>query len=135
MKRGKYGSCYYVLVILFFTLYGNWTRCCNGIGQGFNTRWKFVEIDSLITGVVGITIYAAFFSIFYKLSMAAHLSLLGIAVFCIYKNKAQWIEALRRLKKVIFSWEAVFYLCFIVLIAFFTSRGNFHTDSERAECR
>lgn len=92
-------------------------------------KWHFQVIDHMVTGIAGITIYAAFFSIFYKVGMIAHLLLLVAAVFSGYQNRKElekfWIEG----KKLVFSWEGFFFFCFILGIAFFTSRGNFHTDT------
>lgn len=92
-------------------------------------KWHFQVVDRLVAGIAGITIYAAFFSIFYKVGMIAHLLLLVAAVFSGYQNRKElekfWIEG----KKLVFSWEGFFFFCFILGIAFFTSRGNFHTDT------
>ncbi|MBR5597744.1 MAG: hypothetical protein IKW30_10110 [Lachnospiraceae bacterium] len=92
-------------------------------------KWKFQIIDFLVTGIVGITIYASFFSLFYKVGMIAHIVLFLGAVYSGLRNK----EFIKRLgqdgKKIVFSWEGFFFFCMILAIAFFTSRGNFHTDT------
>lgn len=92
-------------------------------------KWRFQIIDHLVAGIAGITIYAAFFSIFYKVGMIAHLLLLVAAVFSGYQNRKELGELWKAGKKIIFSWEGFFFVCFILGIAFFTSRGNFHTDT------
>ena len=110
---------------------------CMGIGMGiekalekaFAKKWQFRTIDYLMTGIVGITIYAAFFSIFYKLSMAAHVSLLCLWGICVYATRGGWGRYLKKRRQSISFWEGFFYVCFILLIAFFTSRGTFHTDT------
>ena len=95
----------------------------------FHKKWKFETTDVLVTGIIGITVYAAFFSIFYKVGMIAHLLLLLAAVLCAYKNRENVKKLIEKLKKISFSWEGLFYLGVILLIAFFTSRGYFHTDT------
>lgn len=91
--------------------------------------WEFQGIDYLITGIVGITVYASFASIITKVGMLVHLVLLLVAVFSGLLCKKEIKEWLPKAKKLMFSWEGFFYLCFILLIAFFTSRGKFHTDT------
>ena len=110
---------------------------CGTIGMGIEKllakvlgrRWKFQVIDYLVAGIVGITIYAAFASIVYKVGMVVHLLMLIVAIVCAYGCRNEIKELLPKAKKLIFSWEGFFYICFIILIAFFTSRGKFHTDT------
>lgn len=92
-------------------------------------KWRFQVIDHMVAGIAGITVYAAFFSIFYKVGMIAHILLLMTAVFSGYYNRKEVAGLWRAGKKLIFSWEGFFFFCFILGIAFFTSRGNFHTDT------
>ncbi len=46
-----------------------------------------------------------------------------------FANRNGFLRLWRRYRSVIWSWEGFFYVCFILLIAFFTSRGEFHTDT------
>lgn len=100
-----------------------------GIAYLLKRSWKFKCIDFLVVGIVGITIYASFFSLFYKLGMVAHLILVIVTVIAAVKHRKTAVELFHKCKKKIFTWEVFFYLCIILLIAFFTSRGNFHTDT------
>lgn len=110
---------------------------CGTIGIGIERllakilkrRWKFRLIDYLVAGIVGITIYAAFASIVYKVGMVVHLIMLFVAIICALGCRKEIKELLPKAKGLIFSWEGFFYLCFVLLIAFFTSRGQFHTDT------
>lgn len=110
---------------------------CGTIGIGIERllakilkrRWKFQLIDYLVTGIVGITIYASFASIVYKVGAVVHLLLLALAMVCGYGCRKEIKEWFSKAKKLIFSWEGFFYIGFVVLIAFFTSRGQFHTDT------
>lgn len=92
-------------------------------------KWQFQTIDHMVAGIAGITVYAAFFSMFYKVGMVAHLLLLLAAVFSGYQNRKELGNLWKAGKKLVFSWEGFFFFCFMLGIAFFTSRGNFHTDT------
>ncbi|MCM1211378.1 MAG: hypothetical protein NC318_07225 [Blautia sp.] len=90
---------------------------------------KFSWTHYLVAGMIGITVYAQFFSIFGRIGAVSHILLFAIALFCAYRRR----DTLRKLWKtyapVVCSWEGLFYACFILGIAFFTSRGEFHTDT------
>lgn len=124
-----------MVVVIFSWIY--YFFLCLLIGLGIEKiltkilrgKWRFQMIDHLVAGVAGITVYAAFFSIIYKVGMIAHLLLLVAAVFSGYRNRKELGELWKVGKKIIFSWEGFFFFCFILGIAFFTSRGNFHTDT------
>ena len=92
-------------------------------------RWSFCTVDYVVAGITVITLYAGFFSIFYKIGMIAHLGLLAAAIITGWRNRKGIKELLDKGKKLCFSWEGFFLICFILLIAFFTSRGTFHTDT------
>lgn len=92
-------------------------------------KWRFRATDYVVTGIAGITVYASFFSLFYKVGMAAHLLLFLGAVYSAVKNRCFVKQFLKESKKLVFSWEGFFFVGMILLIAFFTSRGNFHTDT------
>ncbi len=83
----------------------------------------------LVTGIVGITVYAQFFSIFAKLGLWAHVVLVATALVCGYRNRSTVWQLWQTYRPVLCSWEGFFYCCFVLLIAFFTSRGEFHTDT------
>ena len=105
---------------------------CTLIGVGILTLFKkrhFSLSGYLAAGIIVITVYAEFFSIFMKIGGCAHLLLLLAALLSGYivRNKLKLLW--RRYRPVICSWEGLFYGGFVLLIAFFTSRGEFHTDT------
>ena len=124
-----------MLIVIISWIY--YTLLCVIIGIGLERflvkiikpTWKFQAIDYMVAGIVGITIYASFFSLLYKVGMIAHLGILLAAIAIGYINRKFLVDLLKRGKQLLFSWEGFFFLCFIILIAFFTSRGNFHTDT------
>lgn len=99
-----------------------------GLLSLFKNR-RFSLIYCLGAGIAAVTVYTEFFSIFAKTGAAAHLFLLGAALVSGFANRNEFLRLWRRYRSVIWSWEGFFYVCFILLIAFFTSRGEFHTDT------
>ncbi len=83
----------------------------------------------LAAGITVITAYVEFLSIFMKIGFCAHLLLLLAALLCGYIMRNKFKQLWRRYRPVICSWEGIFYVGFVLLIAFFTSRGEFHTDT------
>ena len=82
-----------------------------------------------VCGIVITTVYAQFFSLFYKVGLAANLVLLILCFVIVLQNKKIISEYAHFIKKITFSWEGVLYLGVILLFAFATSRGLFHTDT------
>ena len=86
-------------------------------------------IRNTVCGIVVTTIYAQFFSLFYKVGLLANLILLVLCVIIIYFNKKLLWEYFKRSRKVIVSWEGFLYLGVLLLFAFAASRGKFHADT------
>ena len=99
-----------------------------GVLSLFGNR-DFSLTGYLITGIIVITVYVEVYSIFMKIGLCAHLLLLLAALLSGYINRNIIRRLRRRYRSVICSWEGFFYCCFVLLIAFFTSRGEFHTDT------
>lgn len=83
----------------------------------------------LTAGIIVITVYVEFFSIFMKIGVCAHLLLLSAALVSGYIMRNNIRQLWRKYCPVLCSWEGLFYGGFVLLIAFFTSRGEFHTDT------
>lgn len=101
-----------------------------GIGAlGLFHSKRFSLIHYLVAGVVGVTVYVEFFSIFAGIGACAHGILLAaaLAVGVIQRHKVMLL--CRKYCSRLCFWEGFFYVCFVMLIAFFTSRGEFHTDT------
>lgn len=82
-----------------------------------------------VCGIVITTIYAQFFSLFYKVGLTANLILLVICIFIIFQNHKRIMQYVHFIKTIVFSWEGVLYLSIVLLFAFAASRGIFHTDT------
>lgn len=107
------------------------------IGMGFyqcishliKSDIKYRISGNTVCGIVITTIYAQFFSLFYKVGLTANVILWILCVFFIILYKNILLEYLNFLRKITFSWEGVLYLGVLILFAFATSRGPFHTDT------
>ena len=108
------------------------------IGFGFyNCVNHFIRLKCIkhnlfhntVCGIVVTTVFAQFFSFFYKVGLIANLILLTFCIFTFLRNKKIILEYTHLIKRIIFSWEGVLYLGIILLFAFATSRGLFHTDT------
>ncbi len=105
---------------------------CILIGIGILSLRKtttFSVIYYLIAGIVAITVYVEFFSIFGRIGAGAHVVLLMAAFLIGYLQRNRVKQLWQIYRPFVCSWEGFFYCCFILLIAYFTSRGEFHTDT------
>ena len=96
---------------------------------GFAQNKRFSMVYYLVAGIIGITVYVEFFSLFAKIGMWAHVGLVAAALVSGYCNRSTVWRLWQTYRPVLCSWEGFFYCCFVLLIAFFTSRGEFHTDT------
>lgn len=90
---------------------------------------NFSTTHYLMAGIVAITVYVEIFSLFGKIGAVSHILMLSVALGLGIAGRKIIFRWWEKNKKIIFSWEGFFYAGFILLIAFFTSRGNFHTDT------
>lgn len=82
-----------------------------------------------LAGVVAITGYAQGFSLFGKVSAAAHLILLALAAAAAYWCRQELLMLWKKYRKTVFSWEGILYVIFAGMTAYFASRGLQHTDT------
>ena len=112
---------------------------CSMIGAGINhlaqknknipSFKNMTVVQCVMTGVVTLTIYAEFFSIFYKVGIICHVIMLVAVFICGYFAKDYFVKMCRKIWQTVKSWEGVFYLLTILVTAYYTSRGQFHTDT------
>lgn len=87
---------------------------------------------AVVAGITILTVYAECFSIFHGVKAAAHLSMLAVLAFGL-KSKSVRISLdalLRKTRAILFSKEFFIILAAVLTIAFFSSRGDFHTDTK-----
>lgn len=101
-----------------------------GLGTLHLTGHKTFSLSGCtIAGIIVITVYTEFTSIFMKTGGFIHMLLLLAALICGYINRKDVRLLWHRYHPMICSWEGFFYICFVLLTAFFASRGEFHTDT------
>lgn len=82
-----------------------------------------------VTGIAGITVYAEYFSIFYRVGILAHLLMLAVLFFTGWKCRQELAGMLSELMKLLLSAEGPLLVLLVLTTAFYTSRGTFHTDT------
>lgn len=90
---------------------------------------EYTIFEYIIVGIVSITVYAQYLSIFFKIGAIAHILMLILSFLGFYLKKNEIKKVLDNSFKILFSWEGFFYVGYVILIAFFASRGTFHTDT------
>lgn len=89
--------------------------------------------ETAVYGIAAITVFGEFWSLFGGVSAACHLCaviLSCIAVFAVPENRRLFCSLIRRIRRLFFSWQGLFYLITIAVIAYFASRGDFHADTK-----
>lgn len=114
----------YILLICLFIGMGTFKL----LSKLFNVNFEnfFAEV---ICGVTVITVYTEYFSIFYKISILAHLIMLIAALISAYICKKRVLEICNSFKNIIKNKSIIPWLFTVLVVAFFTSRGVFHTDT------
>lgn len=84
---------------------------------------------SIVCGLVICTVYAQIFSLFYKVGLVANLILLIVCLAVSVLYRKEILQLLRGAARTLLSWDGVLYLGVLLLIAFFTSRGPIHADT------
>lgn len=112
---------------------------CSAIGAGVNRLARknknipsyldMTFVQCVMMGVVLLTIYAETYSIFGKVGVMCHIIMLIITAFCAYYGRDYLINTFRKVRQTATSWEGVFYFLIMLVTAYYTSRGTFHTDT------
>lgn len=83
----------------------------------------------VMAGLVVVTVYAQFFSLFYKVGFAANLLLVGVCILTAIGWRKQLAEMLKRQYGSLTRGRKIFYLLLFVFMAYGTSRGIIHYDT------
>ncbi len=87
------------------------------------------ETSYLYAGIGAVTVYAQFFSIFWKVGFWANLILLLICILCVTVLKRQFLEELQTCRLTISPIKAVLILALFLIFAYGTSTGIIHYDT------
>lgn len=82
-----------------------------------------------VAGMVIVTVYAEIFSLFGKVGAVCHLLLFAVAIGILLAKRRELKDFIMTCYREVTLWELFFYACFILLIAYCASRGEFHTDT------
>ncbi len=94
------------------------------------TFWQTLKIDSYcMAGLVALTVYAQFFSLFYKVGFAANILLLFLCAVTIAVFRRDLFKELLKVKENVTWKKAAGYLFLFLLFAYGTSRGIIHYDT------
>ena len=115
----------YILFITFLTGFCFY-KCLN---KFVNCNTSYSLSHNIVCGIVVTTIYAQFFSIFHKVGLLANLFLFILCLAVLIRNKSELSIRIKKTLSILCSWEGVLYLGVLLLIAFCTSRGTIHTDT------
>jgi hypothetical protein len=83
----------------------------------------------IMTGITALTVYAEIFSIFGRVSVLCHVIMLILAASGGWYGRKYLSGIFRKTRMILSSWEGVFYILTALTVAFYTSRGTFHTDT------
>lgn len=105
-----------------------------GVGRnredGEESFWKEMKADSYcMAGLLVLTVYAQFFSLFYKVGLAANLLLLAICAVTVVVLRKELYERLFAVKGKWTLGTIAFSLFLFLLFAYGTSRGIIHYDT------
>ncbi|MBE5829993.1 MAG: hypothetical protein E7305_11140 [Butyrivibrio sp.] len=82
-----------------------------------------------VTGLVTLTVYAEFFSIFYKVGAVCHVIMLLAACALGYFFRKELVEICRMSTAKLTADRVLLFAGIILLAAFFTANGTFHYDT------
>lgn len=124
-----------MLTIVINWLYVLCTIFC--LGYGFfcftekNLGYRMKHISGiLVAGLIGVTVYAQFFSLVYKVGLAANMILLGTCAVIVIVLRKRLFADLRDFYQNCPMVKKVIWLVLFLLWAYFTSRGYLLYDSD-----
>ncbi|MCR4990911.1 MAG: hypothetical protein K6A38_08620 [Lachnospiraceae bacterium] len=84
----------------------------------------------ILSGIIFISVFVEFYSIIGKIGIIPHLIVLLLSGAGFYLLRDNVKSLIKAHKNTVISWEGFFWLIFVLLIAFYASRGEFHTDTK-----
>lgn len=101
-----------------------------GLGLLVSKLTRIERVDYLLlSGIVFLSVLVEYFSIISRIGIVVHLIVLVLSLLGYFINRKSLRPFWNGIREVAFSWEGVFYILFALLIAFYGSRGMFHTDT------
>lgn len=121
-------SVIFIWIYMIFTCYVIGFAGLKAIAGRQDYRFKR-ESGFLFAGITAATVYAQFFSIFYKVGLWANLLLLVLCAFCFFRYKKELTDHLRTLLLTITPVKAGVTVLLFLIFAYGTSTGIIHYDT------
>ena len=90
---------------------------------------SFSFFNLILCGIAVTTVYVQILSLFCKIGFAANFLLVVLCIVVAIKNRHILWRYVKKAYQFFFSWEGMLCLGLIIFIAFCTSRGTLHTDT------
>ena len=128
----------YVILTTYLIGYGFLTSLVNMPGMHLKKHTKGIKKydfrfreSYLITGVVLVTVYAQFFSLFSGVGLGANIGLVAVCILVgVYYRYELWYDLTRMLQRSRPCRKYILYLVVFLLLAYGTSHGLMHYDSD-----
>lgn len=117
-----------IWIYMIVTCYITGFSCIRAITgkQGWHCK---KESSILFAGIAAVTVYAQFFSIFYKVGLSANIILLGICLISGFFYRKELTEHIHTVRLTITPVKAGVVLLLFLLFAYGTSTGIIHYDT------
>lgn len=94
-------------------------------------KYEIKQFDSLgIAGLIVATVYAQFFSLFYKVGLLANVILLAVCLVILCVQRKQILSTIKEWNHTYSLVQKIFIAVLFFAWAYFTSRGYMHYDSD-----
>ncbi len=100
-----------------------------GLSHFMKKQLSFSFFNLILCGTAVSTVYAQIFSLIGKVGFLANLLLLVPCIITAVIYRTFICNYCKVIKKVMLSWQGLFYIGLIFFVAFCTSRGTIHTDT------
>ena len=114
----------YMIVTCYVLGFGIWRTLWCGEGEVFQKESSFI-----FAGVVAVTVYAQFFSVFHKVGLAANIGMILLCAVCVFVYRKEFKEHLHRLFTAVTLPKVTVTVFLLLLFAYGTSTGIIHYDT------
>lgn len=104
------------------------------VRKGFSRILPLTEaygISEIIAyGFCAMVVYAGYYSVLFPVDLLCHLILLSICIISAFLNRKELKDLSERIRLFMHSHEFLFFLLVVIIIAFFSSRGEANHDTK-----
>lgn len=114
----------YMIVTCYVLGFSVWRTLWRGEGGIFQKESSFI-----FAGIVAVTVYAQFFSIFHKVGLAANIGMILLCAVCVFVYREDLRKRMHRLLLAVSPSKVVVTVFLLLLFAYGTSIGIMHYDT------